>query len=210
VARLLLFGATGGVGHFLLERLLADGHDVTAVVRDSSKLDIRHESLRLLAGDVTDPACAPAAVPGHDAVLCALGTGGRGPTTLFSTAAANVAPAMEASGVRRLVFLSNFGVLSEAAPDLRWAIMMPFARFKIRHLLRDHVAAIDEVRRRDVDWTFVRPMILTDGPMTGRYRVNPDGLPRGGLNISRADVADFMARQIGDDEFVGRLPSIAY
>jgi putative NADH-flavin reductase len=210
MARLVLFGATGGVGRFLLGRTLADGHDVTVVVRDPSRLGVRHRSLRVLAGDVTDPECAPSVVPGHDVVLCALGTGGRGPTTLFSTAATNVASAMDSSGVRRLVFLSNFGVLSEAAPDLRWAVMMPFARFRIRHLLRDHVAAIDEVRRHDLDWTFVRPLILTDGPLTGRYRIAVEGLPPGGLNISRADVADFMARQVTDDEFVRRLPAIAY
>jgi sirohydrochlorin ferrochelatase len=88
--------------------------------------------------------------------------------------------------------------------------MRPFARFKIRHLLRDHVAAIEEVRRHDLDWTFVRPLILTDGLLTGRYRVAVEGLPRGGLKISRADVADFMARQVGDDEFVRQLPAIAY
>jgi putative NADH-flavin reductase len=92
MARLLLFGATGGIGHFLLERALADGHDVTAVVRDPSRLDIHHGSLCVAAGDVTDPECAPQLVPGHDVVLCALGTGGRGPTTLCSTAATNLAP----------------------------------------------------------------------------------------------------------------------
>jgi putative NADH-flavin reductase len=210
MARLLLFGATGGIGHFLLERALADGHDVTAVVRDPSRLDVHYDSLCVVAGDVTDPECAPQLVPGHDAVLCALGTGGRGPTTLCSTAATYLAPAMDAAGVRRLIFLSNFGVLGETAPDLRWAIMMPFARFKIRHLLRDHAAAIAEVRRYDLDWTFVRPLILTDGPRTGQYRIDVDGLPRGGLTISRADVADFMARQVADREYIGRLPAIAY
>jgi putative NADH-flavin reductase len=117
--------------------------------------------------------------------------------------------AMEAARVRRLIFLSNFGVLNETAPDLRWEVMMPFARFKIRHLLRDHVAAIAEVRRYDLDWTFVRPLILTDGPATGHYRIDADGIPRGGLKISRADVADFMLRQVEDDVFVGQLPAIA-
>ncbi len=112
--------------------------------------------------------------------------------------------------MRRLVFLSNFGVLHEAAPDLRWAVLMPFARLRIRNLLRDHAAALEEIRRHDLDWTLVRPLILTDGPWTGRYRVVAEGLPRGGFTISRADVADFMLQQVGSAEYVGGLPAIAY
>jgi putative NADH-flavin reductase len=210
VSKLLLFGATGGVGKVLMERALADGHEVTAVVRSPEKITLSSGALRVLAGNVTDLAGVMSIVAGHDAILCALGTGGRGPKTLFSTAASNVTAAMDAQGVRRLVFLSNFGVLDEPAPDLRWAVMMPFARWRIRHLLRDHKAAVEEIRRHDVDWTLVRPMILTDGPWTGQYRVVADGLPRGGMRISRADVADFMLTQVGSDKYVGRAPAIAY
>ena len=210
MAKLLLFGATGGVGRPLMERALADGHEVTAVVRVPSKLTFEHESLRVLAGDVTDPECVLEVAKGHDAVLCALGTGGTGRTTLFSTAATTVSAAMETHGIRRLVFLSNFGVLGEAAPDIRLAVVMPLLRIKIWPLLRDHAAAIEEIRRHDLDWTFVRPVLLTNGRRTGRYRVVAEGLPRGGLTISRADVADFMLQQVGSVEYVGLLPAIAY
>ncbi len=83
MARILLFGATGGVGHALMERALAEGHHVTAAVRDPTKVTLTHDALDVIAGDATDPEAVRQAVKGHDAVVCALGTGGRGPTTLF-------------------------------------------------------------------------------------------------------------------------------
>jgi len=55
----------------------------------------------------------------------------------------------------------------------------------------------------------VRPVILTNGPWTGRYRVVIEGIPRGSYRISRADVADFMIRQLTSDEFVRKMPAIA-
>ena len=53
-------------------------------------------------------------------------------------------------------------------------------------------------------------MILTDGARTGEYRVIMDGLPKGGARISRGDVADFMLKQVASNEYVHRIPAIAY
>jgi putative NADH-flavin reductase len=74
------------------------------------------------------------------------------------------------------------------------------------------VAAVrsDELRKHDWEWIAVRPMGLTDGPRAGQYRVVMDGLPRGGTRISRADVADFMLKQLTSNEYVHRIPAIAY
>ena len=208
--RLLIFGATGGVGRPLTERALEQGHEVTAVERDPAKLSLTHPGLLVAQGDVTDPASVRTVIKGHDMVFCTLGTGGRGPTTLFSTAARNVTRAMDARGVRRLMFLSNFGVLDERAPDLLWAVMMPFARVWLRHLLRDHRLALEVIRQYDWEWMAVRPMIMTDGPSTGRYRIAVEGLPPHGVRISRADVADFMLLQVNSDEYVHQIPALAY
>jgi hypothetical protein len=51
---------------------------------------------------------------------------------------------------------------------------------------------------------------LTDGPWTGHYRIALEGLPTGGARIARADVADFMLKQISSDEYVHKVPAIAY
>src|SRR5690242_21851148 len=85
--RLLVLGATGGTGKELVRQPLARGHTVTAFVRDPARLAIAHASLRTVVGDALDPAAVDAAVPGHDAVLCALGHRTYlGPTRILSTA----------------------------------------------------------------------------------------------------------------------------
>jgi hypothetical protein len=56
----------------------------------------------------------------------------------------------------------------------------------------------------------VRPLVLTDGPWTGHYRIALEGLPVGGTHIARADVADFMLRQVSSDRYVHKIPAIAY
>ena len=116
--RIVIFGATGGIGRCLVDQALAKGHVVTAAVRDPARMPATHEQLRVERCDVLDAACVAAAVDGHDAVLCALGTEAGKPTTVYSAGTANIIAAMEDKGVRRLVIVSNFCVLSETPRDL--------------------------------------------------------------------------------------------
>ena len=71
--KLLIFGATGGTGRQLVEQALAQGHLVTAFVRNPSKLGIAHQNLRVVQGDVLRYDTVEPAVCGQDAVLSALG-----------------------------------------------------------------------------------------------------------------------------------------
>ncbi len=211
--KLIVFGASRGVGRSLTEHALADGHRVTAVVRNPPTLGLNHESLEVVAGDVTDADGVRRCLPGHEMAFCTVGADKRGATTLYSTAARNIASAMDDQddqGIRRLMFLSNFGVLAEKGSGPRTAAMVLIAKLLLRPTLDDHRQALDELRRHDWEWIAVRPMRLTDGPRSGQYRVVLDGLPRGGARISRADVADFMLKQLTSDEYVHRIPAIAY
>jgi putative NADH-flavin reductase len=117
---------------------------------------------------------------------------------------------MDDQGVRRLMFLSNFGVLGEKGSGAPTAAVVFLAKLTLRPTLEDHRRALDELRKHDSEWIAVRPMMLTDGARTGEYRVALDGLPRGGARISRADVADFMLKQVTSGEYVHRVPAIAY
>jgi putative NADH-flavin reductase len=167
--------------------------------------------LHVVRCDVANPTDVHDAVAGHDAVLCALGADSWGPTALYSTAARNVVLAMRGQGARRLVFLSNFGVQDEQARGTRQAALLFLARRVLRHTLADHRLALEEIGGSPLAWTAVRPLAMSDGPLTGRYRVETDGLlPPGGARVSRADVAHFMLRQAVEDEFLNSAPAIAY
>src|SRR5947209_1065513 len=70
---ILVFGASGATGHELVRQALAQGHIVTAFVRNPEKLALSHNNLKLVKGDINDPAAVEAAVNGQHAVLSALG-----------------------------------------------------------------------------------------------------------------------------------------
>ncbi|MBF6480367.1 NAD(P)-dependent oxidoreductase, partial [Nocardia cyriacigeorgica] len=76
--RIAIFGATGTLGRHVLERALRQGHEVTALTRDASRVSTTHDNLRVLEGDVLDPAAVEGAVAGQDAVLISLGNGRKG------------------------------------------------------------------------------------------------------------------------------------
>lgn len=207
---IVIFGATGGVGRCLVEQALAQGYYVTAAVRNPATVQIIHERLRVLPCDVLNTASVNQALTGQDVVFCTLGTDSEGPTTLYSAGAHNIVQGMQAHQVRRLIFLSNFGILDETAPDWRGAALLFLVKRFIRHTLADHRRALEEIRGQAPEWIVVRPLPLTDGSWTGHYRIAVDGLPAKGMRIARADVADFMMRQATSDDYLYKVPAIAY
>lgn len=208
--KIAVIGASRGVGRHIAEQALARGHQVTAAVRNPADVPMRHERLWVVACDALDKAAVSAAIQDQDVVFCTIGTDSRGPTTLYSSAAQNVIAGMRQHGVRRLVFLSNFGVIGETASDLIGSLMLILARRVIRHTLADHRLALNAMVGSGIDWTAVRPMALKDGPLTGIYRVDRVNLPRKGRSIARADVADFMLDQAEGNRYLRQMPAIAY
>jgi putative NADH-flavin reductase len=206
----VIFGARGGVGRCLLEQCLAEGYHVTAAVRNPATLPITHERLRVLPCDVLNAASVNKALTGQDVVFCTLGTKSKGSITLYSSGAHNIVQGMQAHQIRRLIFLSNFGILDETAQDLRGAALLFLVKRFIRPTLADHRRALEEIRGHALEWIVVRPLPLTDKPWTGRYRITVDNLPVKGMQIARADVADFMMRQATNDDYLHKVPAIAY
>ena len=208
--KLIIFGASRGIGRLLTEFALAEGHQVTAVARNTSGLSLKHASLNVVAGDVTNATFVEQAVKGSEVVFCTVDQDNHSATTLYSVAARNITQAMNNQSVRRLMFLSNFGILGETASSFRTLLSVSFAKFILRDRLEDHRRALDEIQKYSWEWMVVRPMQLTDGERTGKYRIALQGLPEGGTGISRADVADFMLKQVKSDEYVHKIPAIAY
>ncbi len=208
--KLIIFGASRGIGRSLTELAIAQNHQVTAFVRNASSLNLNNSLLNVVSGDVTNATHVEQALQGHEMVFCTLGQDHRGATTLYSVAARNITQAMNNQGVRRLMFLSNFGVLGETASTFRTFFTVSLAKLLLRGTLDDHRRALDEIQKYSWEWMAVRPMGLTDGKRTGQYRIALDGLPEGGTRISRADLADFMLKQVKSDEYVHKIPAIAY
>ena len=187
--RLIVLGATGGIGKFLLEFATARGHEVTAFVRSPQKIALKSERLRVVPGDLLHAEQLAQALLGQNVVLSAFG-----PATLrrvttrgeFGTA---LATAMERSGVRRAVVVSS-GLLFEEQN----AIGKLLRGTLFRNLLPDMSAMEATLEKDGLEWTIVRPPRLTNGPLTKSYSVADGRLPKG-MTVSRACVADFMIKE---------------
>ena len=208
--KVLVFGSTGRTGRHLVAQALEQGHDVTAVARDPRKLEMRHDKLRLVRGDVLDPTSVESAVRGQDALLSALGAGPGQPKTVFSDGMRTILRMMETRGVSRIVCVSAAGVLHENAGSFLGNALLGLSRRALRGVYEGHRWQLEAIRESSVKWVAVRPVLLTNGPRTGKYRVVLEGIPKKGYWISRADVADFMLKQLTRDGYVRRLPAIAY
>ncbi|HZA43830.1 MAG TPA: SDR family oxidoreductase [Rubrobacter sp.] len=219
--KLVIFGTTGGTGRRLLERALAEGHEVTAFVRNPSKLTALNERLSVVVGDVRDASKVEEAIAGKDAVISVLGGEPSNPLHLRKPGVANgpgsigarhIVAAMEKHSVRRFVCQSAWGAGdSKEHSDLAGDVFM---RVLVPPFLRDEYADKDLqeeiIRGSNLEWIIVRPMLLTNGVWKGDYRVGGDLKPGRRFWISRADVAEFLMRQLTDDTFVHETPAIGY
>ena len=206
--KLLIFGATGSIGRHVVKQALEQGHTVTAFTRDAAKVDIKHDNLQVAEGDVLDAAAVEKVVPGHDVVLCALGAGRKGGVRAPGTR--NIIGAMDKAGVRRLVCESTLGVGdSRGNLNALWKYVM--FGLLLRPAYADHVDQERHVTESRLDWTIVRPGAFTDGPHTGEYQHGFPGTDKTTmLKISRADVADFMLRQLTDETYLHKTPALSY
>lgn len=209
--RLTIFGASGQTGICLVAQALELGHSVTAFVRNPASIATRHENLDVVAGDVADADAVARVINGQDVVLLALGVKMGVADQVCTVATANVVPAMQEFGVRRLINIGGMG--TGAARDQLSAFGKFVAgglRMLDRHAFRDKESQEVLIRNSDLDWVNVCPPWLTNGPHTGVYQFGCDLRPPVTAKISRADVADFMLKQVMDATFVGKNPILYY
>jgi putative NADH-flavin reductase len=209
--RIAVIGATGGTGRELVRQGLGHGHDVVAFSRSADTLGIEHERLTTIAGDVLSGDGLSAAVRGAHAVLFTVGGSGiRGEIRVYSDGVHNVIGAMREFASDRLVAVTAAGVGVQSDPEARVSLRLRYMRYMLRDIYADMERMEDEIMLSDVNWTIVRPAGLTDGPLTGEYRVAEGRTLPGGSRISRADLAAFMLKALGVDLWDGKGVAIAY
>ncbi|HEX3492020.1 MAG TPA: NAD(P)H-binding protein [Streptosporangiaceae bacterium] len=206
--KLALLGGTGRIGGRVLSWALESGHDVQALARDPESL-VATRGLTATAGDARDASAVAAVISGADAVLSALGPRGAKSPDLLAVAARNITAAMTEAGVRRLICVSAAGAFIQGDPDTGALVKAILPRiFATPFADTRQMEAV--IRASDLDWTLVRATRLVNTARTGQYRVRPDYPPVGGGKISRADVADFIARVLTDGDWVRGAPALAY
>ncbi|MEV4351671.1 NAD(P)H-binding protein [Actinoplanes sp. NPDC049596] len=218
--RLTIIAATGGIGRELLRQALAAGHEVTAVVRNPSKIT---EAVRVVPADLAQPDVFALADAMKDADAVLSGLGARSNTDLGVAARGTQALIEAAPEDCRLIVVSAAPmgtVPSPARPHpprhdpgdgfLMRHLGARFAKTMFRRHYEDLARMEDAVMACPLAWTISRPPRLTDKPLTGVYRTAIDRNVRGGTSISRADVAHQMLRCVTDPATIRHTVGVAY
>ncbi|NJL07895.1 MAG: SDR family NAD(P)-dependent oxidoreductase [Methylacidiphilales bacterium] len=207
MARVLIIGASRGIGLETVRQALDAGHRVRAFARSADKMALSNPALEKMNGNALARADVEAAVRGVDAVIQVLGVAAGAlfrPVRLFSDATRILIAAMEAARVKRLIAVTGYGA-GDSRASMSLLQRVPF------QILLGRAYADKDVQERMIkasalDWTIARPAVLTNGARTGRYKVLVEPTTwRNGV-ISRADVADFLVKQIEDRSLLRKAP----
>jgi len=185
---ILVIGAAGRTGQEVVRQALGHGHQVRAFVR-ATALDVTHPRLEVFSGDVLDFDSVSEAVKGVDAVIFALSSGGGKDVRVYSEGIGHVIHAMALHEVPKLVAVSAAGTFARKSSKISLGFRALIAT-ALKGVYDDMERMEQRVAASGLDWTIVRPVGLSDGPLTGSYRISLDGTLLSKTNrVSRADLA---------------------
>jgi uncharacterized protein YbjT (DUF2867 family) len=210
MAKVLVIGASRGIGLETVRAALRSGHSVRALARSVASMPIQNADLDKVSGNALDSDTIRNALRDIDVVIQTLGVDFSPMlvfegTRLFSESTRILVDAMKAAGVKRLITVTGLGAGDSRGHGglLYDVVVFPLL---LKRVYDDKDVQEWIIKSSGLDWTIVRPGLLTNRPATGRYRVltAPEDW-RFGM-ISRDDVADFLVRQVDDRALIGTTP----
>lgn len=198
--KLLILGATGGIGLEIVRQSIERGHAVTAFVRSPERLNGFAGRVSIAIGNLLNTVELARVMRGHDVVLSAFGPRlpiAKSDAHLLRDFAASLTNAMHQTGLRRAIVVSTAFLFKDA--------MLPpaylFGRLFFSGVVSDATDMEVALGASGLEITIVRPPQLKDKPRSGKFRVRQNHLPVFGFSIPRADVADFMIQTAENGAF---------
>lgn len=186
--QLLVIGASGRLGGAIVSEALSRGHQVTAQSRERRRVPA---GALPAVGQPGCPQLLAEIVPGHDAVVFAVGRDRDAPDTLLSDATRALIAAMPAAGPRRLVAITG-APSDQIGSRSRWLPSRLFSPLFARPRHPDKDVQEDVIAASDLDWTIIRPGPIADGPLPGGlhalWPVPPNVQVAG---VTKAELAEF-------------------
>jgi len=206
--KIAIIGATRGIGLELVKAALADGHEVTALVRTPGTMPLSDKHLKTIEGDAQDIEAIFKVVEGQDVVCDCLGTAKVTQTiTMFSRSTENLVKVLRPEQL--LIAVTGLGA-GDSKGHCGFIYDKIFLPLVLRRIYDDKGRQENIIKSRLMRWIIVRPGFLNNGPRTGRYRALTNLKGVHGGRISRADVADFILSQAKSPQFIGQTPMLIY
>jgi len=219
---IVVYGATGKVGSHVVQEALDRGHRVTAVSRNPQKVEIRHDNLSIVKGDLLDISSLTETVTGHDVVVLSvrgvIGDSGLPESALQFIAAENLIDVLfrQEDRAPRLIHVGGAGTL-EVEPGVLYAAKLPKVLIpkNLEIEILGQILALEFYHKvDDVRWTFITPpKNFTNGPRTGEFRIGGNRAledDRGRTRVSRADFAVALIDEAEQAAHVRQQFSVAY
>ena len=207
---IVVFGAAGRTGKYVVQYALEVGHHVRAYVLHPSHLTIAHQQLEVIAGDVlSEHEKVKAAIKGTDVTISTLGTNqiDGDAVNLMSEAMKIFVEAMNENGITRVLAVGGLAVLQ--LNETMQLIDKPDYPAEYKNVGEGHNKVYKVLRPTNLDWTFVCCPNIIDGPRTGKYNVNKDYPAKGQFQIFTGDLADFIVKEMEANQFLGTRVGIA-
>lgn len=210
--KVVLFGSSGMIGQRILQEALARGHEVTAVVREPTKIPTGNPRLKIRKGDVLDAKSVTGAADGAEVVISAYGPGSNGDPRFVARAARALVEGVKSLQRVRVIFVGGAGSL-EVAPGVM-LVDSPQFPAEWKPIALAHNEALSVFRAADIDWTYLSPPeYIQPGERTGRYRTGTDQLlanEKGESRISAEDYAIALLDEAETPKFLRRRFTVAY
>ncbi len=211
--KIIIFGATGFSGQAILEEAVRQGHEVTVLVRDASKIHNKNNNVKIVEGNVLEPAVVSSVLHHQEAVIQCLGVGGKGdskPTTFISDATKIIVEEMQKQNIKRLIAMSNVGAGNSIAfqPWFFTKFILPYFMKWLKVIIEDKNRMEPIIMNSNLNWTIVRCPNIVDKPSKGTCNATLDGKGLK-LTITLTDLSRFMVDQLKQTTFIKQAPCIS-
>jgi putative NAD(P)-binding protein len=207
--RVTVLGGTGKAGGAVLREALARGHEVRALVRTPSKLDLRHPALEVVPGGFEDTGALHSALEGADVVITAIGVTSRMRPTLLEDSVNAIRAEMQQSGVGHLIVVQGVHLPFPGDPrNVGLLVLKAILRVVMLPVVLDGHRLVTRLQSDRSDWTVIRMPVLKVAPPTGNLKV-------GALRVSplshvtSGDVAVFALTCAERGDYLREMPMVA-
>ncbi len=209
--KIALFGASGKTGQEFLKLALAAGYSIKALVRNPEKIKQKNPLLTLIKGDVLKQEDVDETVDDTDLVVSLFGHVKDSPEWLQTNGTKNIVAAMKKYQVNKIISLSGGGLPypEKDKPKIPDILIRAIMKIAVPRILNDAIAHHKVLAESGLDWIIVRGPRLTNEAPKGNYRIGWVGV-NASTKIGRADLADFILKQVESKEFHQEMPFVSY